>query len=326
MDMAVALTAAQERLGYCRQPEIAENEYSFCKKLNKSVIMGLYDRDYTQADFKSQGSDFHFAPQFSLPTLTPVVKWLLIVNVGIFVVSALMGSLSDFLFTWFSVYPATIAMSLQPWRLITYQFLHETSGFGHIFINMLALFFFGPMLERLWGSKRFLIFYLICGATGGVVYPVLANIGWLDKGPLVGASGSILGILAAGAILFPHLRVYVWGIFPVRLMVLAIIFAAIAILTLLQPNQFNNAGGQAAHLGGMAAGALYVVSQSWRDRLKLKLRAGQWEKRMASQHNFQAEVDRILQKVHDSGLQSLTRKEKSILKEATKAEQMRNRY
>lgn len=288
--------------------------------------MGLYDRDYTQADFKSQGSGFHFAPQFSLPTLTPVVKWLLIINVGIFLVTALMGARADFLFTWFSVYPATVGMSLQIWRLITYQFLHDTSGFGHIFINMLALFFFGPMLERFWGSKRFLTFYLICGATGGVVYPVLANIGWLDKGPLVGASGSILGILAAGAILFPHLRVYVWGIFPVKLMVLAVVCAAIAILTLLQPNQFGNAGGQAAHLGGMAAGALYVLSQSWRDRLKLKLRSEQWEKRMASQHNLQAEVDRILQKVHDSGLQSLTRKEKNILKEATKAEQTRNRY
>jgi membrane associated rhomboid family serine protease len=288
--------------------------------------MGLYDRDYTQADFKSEGADFRFAPQFSLPTLTPVVKWLLIVNVGIFVVAALMGSRADFLFTWFSVYPATIGMSLQLWRLITYQFLHDTSGFGHIFVNMLALFFFGPMLERFWGSRRFLVFYLVCGATGGVVYPVLANIGWLGKDPLVGASGSVLGILAAGAMLFPRLRVYIWGIFPVRLMVLALIFAAMSILTLLQPNQFGNAGGEAAHLGGMAAGALYVLSQSWRDRLKFKLRAGQWEKRMTSQRDLQAEVDRILQKVHDHGLQSLTRKEKSTLKEATKAEQTRNRY
>lgn len=286
--------------------------------------MGLYDRDYTQADFKSQGAGF--ASQFGLPAITLVVKWLLIVNVGVFLLCFLAPSLADFLFTWFSVYPATIGMSLQLWRVVTYQFLHDTSGFGHILINMLALFFFGPMLERLWGSRRFLTFYLICGATGGLVYPILANIGWLGRGPLVGASGSILGILAAGAILFPHMRVYVWGIFPVKLMFLAIVFAAIAILTLLQPSQFNNAGGQAAHLGGMAAGAIYAISQSWRDRLKLKIRAGQWEKRMASQRNLQVELDRILAKVHDHGLQSLTRKEKNILKEATKAEQMRNRY
>ncbi|MHC4680306.1 MAG: DUF6576 domain-containing protein [Planctomycetota bacterium] len=58
----------------------------------------------------------------------------------------------------------------------------------------------------------------------------------------------------------------------------------------------------------------------------MKLRAGQWEKRIATQRNLQAELDRILQKVHDSGLQSLSSQEKRILKEATKAEQMRNRF
>jgi len=290
--------------------------------------MGLYDRDYTQADFQSEQSHSSYTPQmrFGLPTLTPVVKWLLIINVGVFLVSFLIRPVADFLFAWFSVYPATLGMSLQLWRLITYQFLHDTSGFGHIFVNMLALFFFGPMLERFWGSRKFLIFYLVCGATGGVVYPVLAHAGWLDKGPLVGASGSVLGMLAAGAILFPNLRVYVWGIFPLKLMVLAIALAAIAILTLLQPDQIGNAGGQAAHLGGMVAGAAYVLSQSWRDKFKFKLRAGQWEKRMDTQRNLQAEVDRILQKVHNSGIHSLTSKEKRILKEATKAEQMRGRY
>jgi len=287
--------------------------------------MGLYDRDYTQADFKS---GFRYSPRMRMnwPKITPVVKWLLIINIGVFLVSIMIRSVGNFFIDWFSVYPATIGMSLQLWRLVTYQFLHDTSGFGHIFVNMLGLFFFGPMLERTWGSKRFLIFYLICGATGGVLYPILAHAGWLDKGPLVGASGSILGILAAGAILFPHVRVYVWGIFPMKLMVLALIFAAISILTLLQPDQFGNGGGQAAHLGGMAAGAIYVFSQSWRDKLKIKFEAGNWEKRMAAERNLTAEVDRILQKVHGSGIQSLTRKEKKTLKQATKAEQMRDRF
>jgi membrane associated rhomboid family serine protease len=219
-----------------------------------------------------------------------------------------------------------VGLSLQLWRLITYQFLHSDRDFWHIFVNMLVLFFFGPMLERFWGSRKFLTFYLICGAMGGVVYPVLALTGWLDVGPLVGASGSVLGMLAAGAILFPNLRVYVWGIIPVKLMVLAIIFAAISIMTLLRPDQFSNAGGQAAHLGGMAAGAIYVLSQSWRDRFRSKIQTGKWEKQMAAQRGLRAELDRILQKVHDSGIQSLTSKEKKTLKEATKAEQMRDRF
>jgi membrane associated rhomboid family serine protease len=290
--------------------------------------MGLYDRDYTQADFQTHHSQYRGIPRmrFSLPQLTPVVKWLLIINVGVFLASVIVSSLAAFLYEWFSVYPATVGMSLQLWRIITYQFLHDVNGFGHIFVNMLALFFFGPMLEKFWGSKKFLIFYLVCGATGGMLYPVLAHAGWLSKGPLVGASGSVLGILAAGAILFPNLRVYVWGIFPVKLMVLAIIFAGISIITILRPDQFANAGGQAAHLGGMAAGAIYVLSQSWRNKYTSKFQASRREKQIASQQNLQLEVDRILKKVHDSGIQSLTHKEKHTLKEATKAEQMRNRF
>ena len=289
--------------------------------------MGLYDRDYTQADFQSHQSHFRYAPQMRVfPKLTPVVKWLLIINVVVFFVSIMIPLFANFLYKWFSVYPATVGMSLQLWRVITYQFLHDINGFGHIFVNMLGLFFFGPMLEKFWGSKKFLIFYLVCGATGGVLYPVLAHAGWLNKGPLVGASGSLFGILAAGAILFPNLRVYVWGIFPIKLMVLALIFAGISIITILRPDRFANAGGQAAHLAGMAAGAAYVLSQSWRDKFKFKFRSGHWEKQMAAQRNLQVEVDRILQKVNESGLQSLSSKEKKILKEATKAEQMRNTF
>lgn len=290
--------------------------------------MGLYDRDYTQADFQTHGSSFRGMPQmrFSFPRLTPVVKWLLIINVSIFMVSIFIRSLGFFLIDWFSVHPETVGKTLQLWRLITYQFLHDINGFRHIFVNMLALFFFGPMLEKFWGSKRFLIFYLVCGAMGGILYPILAHAGWLGKGQLIGASGSVLGMLAAGAILFPNLRVYVMGIFPIKLMVLAIIFAGISVITLLRPDQFGNAGGQAAHLGGMVAGAVYVLSQSWRGKFGLKLRAHRREKKITAYRDLEAEVDRILKKVHDSGIQSLTRKEKHTLKEATKAEQMRNRY
>jgi len=284
--------------------------------------MGLYDRDYTREGF---GLGNHYEPQMrmALPRMTSMVKRLLIINVVVFVPCFLIVRLGQFIFHWFSVYPATFGMCLQLWRPITYQFLH--AGPWHIFINMLVLYFFGPILERLWGSRKFLTFYLVCGAIGGLFYPLLVLVGWLGVGQLVGASGSILGILAAAAILFPNMRVYVWGIFPVKITVLAIIFAAISIITLLRPDQYANAGGQAAHLAGMAAGAFYVLAESWRNKLKSKIRAGAWEKKMAAQQNFQQEVDRILQKVHESGINSLTSKEKKILKKATEAEQMRSK-
>ena len=286
--------------------------------------MGLYDRDYTQADFES-GPGHAPHVRLSMPKITSVVKWLLIINVVVFLPTFLIPPLKSFVFDWFSVYPATLGTTLQLWRLVTYQFLHSTTGFGHIFWNMLWLYFFGTMLEPVWGSRKFLTFYLICGIAGGVLYPLLALVGWLDVGPLVGASGSILGVLVAVAILFPTSRILFFGLFPVRVRIVAIIFLVFAVLTLLRPYQIGNAGGEAAHLGGMIAGAVYVFSQSSRDRLSLKLRSDAWEKKMTAQRNLQVEVDRILEKVHNQGIQSLTSKEKRTLEQATKTEQMRNR-
>jgi membrane associated rhomboid family serine protease len=180
------------------------------------------------------------------------------------------------------------------------------------------------MLEPLWGSRKFLAFYLVCGAAGGVLYPLLALGGWLRVVPLVGASGAILGVLTATAILFPTTRILVLGIFPVRLRVLTIILVVISILTVLRPQRIANAGGEAAHLAGIVTAVIYVFSESWRAKLKIKTGTGRWERKIAAQRNLQVEVDRILQKVHDSGIHSLTSKEKKILKQGTEAEQIRD--
>jgi len=287
--------------------------------------MGLYDRDYTQADFQPGQSSFGYSSQmrFGLPQLTPVVKWLLIVNTGIFLVAVLIPPLQSYIYEWFQLDARSVGRALQVWRPITYQFLHDPHFIWHIFFNMLGLFFLGPTLERHWGSRRFLPFYLGCGLGGALLYYFLVAVRFLPAGEMVGASGAILGMLAACAILFPHFVVFIF-IFPVPIRLAAVGLTFVYFLVVVTKG--GNAGGDAAHLGGMAAGAAYVFSQSWRDRLKLKLRTGHLEKRMTSQRDLQAEVDRILQKVHDSGLQSLTRKEKNTLKEATKTEQMRNRY
>ncbi|MHC4418689.1 MAG: rhomboid family intramembrane serine protease, partial [Planctomycetota bacterium] len=103
--------------------------------------MGLYDRDYTRESF---GFGSQYAPQMRMnfPRMTPMVKKLLIINVAVFLPCFLIAGLERFIFYWFSVYPATGWMCLQLWRPITYQFLH--GGPGHIFMNMLVLYFFGP--------------------------------------------------------------------------------------------------------------------------------------------------------------------------------------
>jgi membrane associated rhomboid family serine protease len=278
--------------------------------------MGLYDRDYTQADFRSS---FYNVPQMRMnfPKITPAVKWLLIINVSVYLLQIL--GADRFLVGWFSVYPASLSAALQLWRIITYQFLH--GGPGHIIFNMLGLFFLGPTLERHWGSKKFLIFYLACGAAGGLSYILLVTVHFLSAIPMIGASGSILGMLVACAILFPHFIVFIF-FFPVPIRVAAMALTALYIVAVITRSE--NAGGDAAHLAGMAAGAIYVFSQSWRNKFKLQVQRRLWEKKMAARQNLQAEVDRILKKVHTSGIHSLTAKEKRILKQATKAEQKRD--
>ena len=286
--------------------------------------MGLYDRDYTQSDYQP-GHGYGPQMRMMFPPTTSAVKWLLIINVVVYVLTILSGRLANFAFEWLSVYPRTPAMSLQIWRLITYQFLHDTVGLGHILYNMIILYFLGVMLERTWGAVKFLKFYLLCGAAGGIAYPILAYIGWLDKGPLVGASGGILGVIAACALMFPNVRVLVLFIFPVRLVIVALFLAGYAVLTLIRPDKLGNAGGEAAHLGGMIAGAIYVLSQSWRLRFKSGIKHRFGQKKAANMRSVQIDLDPILDKVHREGIQSLTRREKRVLKQATELERRRNK-
>lgn len=275
--------------------------------------MGIYDRDYNR---EHTGGLYGRQMRLALPPITPVVMRLLIINVVVFVAAWMIPQLRRILTDWFSVYPWKIFNVLQLWRLVTYQFLH--SGISHILVNMLVLYFFGPMLERQWGSKKFLTFYLICGATGGILFQLLAMAHILPADPLVGASGAIYGMLAAGAILFPNLRVYVMGIFPLPLMVLALIFAGISVLRFFGG---HNAGGEAAHLAGMAAGAVYVLYQPWRQKIKANSNRATWQSKINQGRVLQAEVDRILDKINDSGITSLTKQEKKILKKASQRQQ-----
>ena len=162
-----------------------------------------------------------------------------------------------------------------------------------------------------------------CRFISVVVLPVLCFIScllqsdFLPAGEMVGALGAILGILAACAILFPHFVVIIF-IFPVPIRIAAMALTGIYIITVL--TRGANAGGDAAHLAGMAAGAAYVYSESWHTKFKLRIETSRWQKKMAEQRNLQIEVDRILQKVHDNSIHSLTEKEKRTLKKATEEE------
>jgi membrane associated rhomboid family serine protease len=284
--------------------------------------MGLYDRDYTQADFKSQYRNMpHMRMHF--PKLTPVVKWLLISNISIYFIG-LLTPLGPYIYEWFQLDPSSIGRALQIWRLISYQFLHDPGNIFHIILNMLGLYFLGPTLERYWASRKFLFFYLGCGVAGGLFYMLLVAIGFLSPVPMIGASGAILGMLAACAILFPQFVVF-FLFFPVPIRLAAVILTIAYFFYVVTGSE--NAGGHACHLAGMAAGAAYVLSGPWRNKIKVKMTAGQrWQKKAEKQRNLQIELDRILDKVHKFGIHSLSSKEKKTLRQATKAEQMQSRF
>lgn len=108
--------------------------------------------------------------------LTPVVKYLLIINIGIFIISYFLFVNTGIDINNILGLHSLFSDQFSPYQFISYMFLHAyVSGYGqiyfmHIFSNMFALFMFGPMLERVWGPKRFLTFYLICGLGSGVLY------------------------------------------------------------------------------------------------------------------------------------------------------------
>lgn len=280
--------------------------------------MGVYDRDYEKQAYgrQSYGSAGGF---FS--NLPPVTRTILLINVGVFLVMYLIPRVGEFIAAYCSVFPVSWVAMLQIWRLISYQFLH--ADILHILFNMMMLYFLGPLIEGLWGRRTYLRFYLISGAAGGAVYTLLVMLKVLEAGPMVGASGAIYGLMAAAAILFPRAQVYVFGVIPMRMMTLLAITIVLSVMNFMSG---QNAGGEAAHLSGIAAGVAFVYLRPRFVNWRLERSKGAWERKIRWERQFQAEVDRILDKIHREGIGNLTRKEKEILKEATRREQQQKPF
>ena len=277
--------------------------------------MGIYDRDYG----RPQGYGQQYSMGGGFRGLPPVVKWLLIINFAIYIIAVLtMDSLGKYVYYYGAVIPDSFWNIVQLWRLVTYQFLHDPQNVFHLIFNLVVLYFIGPFMEHSWGSKAFLKFYLICGAAGGAVYTFLALVTPMNPYLMVGASGAIYGVMAAIAVMYPTLRILLWGVIPmtmVRLVILMIIISLIKIAFA------KNVGGEVAHLTGLAAGYVYVKYKPLLTAWRMQRNKGAWSQKMKRQMNFQQEVDRILEKVHKEGINSLNAKEKQILQEATRREQ-----
>ena len=216
--------------------------------------------------------------------LPPVVKHLLIINALLFLASFTLNrfniDLSDYLGLHFF-----LASDFRPYQLITYMFMH--ANFEHIFFNMFALWMFGNTLENIWGSKRFLLFFMVCGLGAGLCQEVVQYIQYATSGlaryenvnlsgvvmstadylnvwNTVGASGAVYGLLLAFGMLFPNSRIYLYFLFPIKAKWFVIGYAVIELVS-----GFFSSGNIAhfAHLGGMLFGLILILI--WKKKGKL---------------------------------------------------------
>jgi membrane associated rhomboid family serine protease len=232
-------------------------------------------------------SQFKFRPVSGVPF---VVMNLIILNVIFFVAKFLAASsqgldLIDVLGLYHPLSP-----NFHWYQFATSMFMH--ASLMHLLFNMLGLYFFGRMLENVWGARRFLIFYLVCGLGASAIYigwetysavhylnQVTGGDGWNELNrlasegdmigesfgaifgllyvPMVGASGAVFGLLMGAALLFPNTQIYIYGAIPIRLKWLAIIYGLVEVY-----NGYANAAGDNtahfAHIGGMIFGFILV--------------------------------------------------------------------
>lgn len=193
--------------------------------------------------------------------IPPALKHIIIINVIMFIATLLN---EEFMLEHFALFPIGTDF-FRPWQLITHMFMH--GGFFHIFFNMYTLFFFGMALERVWGSKKFIIYYFVTGIGAAFSYMFVMYLLGHHSYYMIGASGAVYGVLLGYGMLFPNNRITM--IFPVPVTLKAkwfvLIFGAIELVT----GIFDTTSGIAhfAHLGGMIFGVILILI--WKKKNKL---------------------------------------------------------
>jgi membrane associated rhomboid family serine protease len=206
-----------------------------------------------------------------VPPVTPVVRRIIIATVSVWLLQVLLGSVrfSMFELTFeeiFGVVPSLVIRGLV-WQPLTYVFLHSPTGLMHILFNMLFVWMFGGELERYWGGRGFLRYYLICGIGGGLFAVVMGLAGGWFGSPAdslsvtIGASGAVFGLMTAFGIIFGDRTVLFMLLFPMKARTMAMILFAIAFFYTVVGSGDNVS--HVGHLGGAVTGFLYL-KRAWR--------------------------------------------------------------
>src|SRR3990170_5659997 len=194
-----------------------------------------------------------------MPSITPLNKALILINVVVFGLQYLLGGLVD---AYFAFWPPQAAQFGYPefhvWQLLTYGFLH--GGWTHLFFNMFALYMFGSDIERLFGSKRYLVYYLLCVIGAALMHLIVVTAADRPPSPMVGASGGVFGLLLAFGMAFPKRMLML--IFPPIPMPAWLFVTLYGIFELVMGVTQSSSGvAHFAHLGGMATG--FVMIRYW---------------------------------------------------------------
>ncbi len=259
-------------------------------------------------------------------SLTPWVKGLIIANAVIYFLTITVFT-GPWLFTFFAFQPQEIVSRW--WTPVTYMFLH--GGFLHLAFNMLMLFFFGPAVEDRMGGQKFAAYYLVAGLGGAIL-----SFGLMLTTPVAmvyGASGAVFGVALAFAMYWPDAPVYVFPIpMPIKAKWLVIFLATLSLVSAILGAR--DGIGHLAHLGGFLFGFLFLRGETLvreraqevrnRPRLAHVVPPKQARARCADEAQPQAaahgrvsqrhdELDRVLDKISQSGLDSLTPDERRLL-------------
>ena len=269
-----------------------------------------------------------------------VVTKIIIANVVVYFLMYSMR-MEQAIANWF-IMQANAVLHGEVWRLFTATYMH--ANFMHIFFNMLVLYFFGPILERRWGTRQFLIVYTLGGVLGNVILTVAGLVQFINPHVLgLGASGSVMAIMAAGAAYYPRTEVLVYFVLPLQLRTVVLIYGAGFVLNVIQKG--NNYGGDLCHLAGLAVGYWWAHTGGWawaRGAYAHRMPGGgmggrggggvssffkkfttsqpktvNFRERVEQRRIDAATVDEILAKVYGKGIHSLSPAEKKALNEAT---------
>lgn len=288
----------------------------------------------------SQSGGGYFRPR-RFGFFSPAIKILLISNIAFFVGFGFLSSfrigdvpIGNYIEYQFSLLP--IGSGFQIWQLFTYMFLH--ADIVHLLFNMLPLWMFGSELEDIWGTKKFLIYYITCGVGAAIANLFIAPV-FNQIGPTVGASGAVFGILLAFGMLFPDRLVFLFFFpIPIKAKYFVIYYIVIEIFSI---GSIDNIA-HIAHLGGAAVGLLMLmidgsvggfVKQNqnfskpiFRSEPRRSSKIFQSYQNISDakiieeekKENNQAKIDTILDKISKNGYQSLTADEKKFLFEESK--------